>query len=145
MDLDIPCPDHTTLSRRIRTGSFPDAWSPGSGDREIDRFVGDGIYDREPVYEAVQQHSSDATMVVPPRKDAVLSNGSIGVLTQRNQHISKIERMGRSEWRRQSGYYLQSHVENTFLSLQEDHRRTTDIQAWWSSGTGGFGWLYNFE
>ena len=53
-------------------------------------------------------------MVVPPRKDAVLPESSIGVLSQRNEHISKIERMGRSEWRRQSGYYLQSHVENTF-------------------------------
>jgi hypothetical protein len=65
-------------------------------DREIECFVGDGIYDREPVCEAVQQHSSGASMVVPPRKDAVLSNCSTGVLSQRNQHISKIERMGRS-------------------------------------------------
>ncbi|MFC1762221.1 transposase [Planctomycetota bacterium] len=87
-------------------------------DRKIDCFVGDGIYDREPVYEAVQQHSSGASMVVPPRKDAVLSNGSIGVLSQRNQHISKIERMGRSDWCHQSGYYLQSHVENTFYRFK---------------------------
>ena len=83
-------------------------------DGEIDCFIGDGIYDREPVYEAVCQHSSGASMVVPPRKDAVLSNDSTRVLSQRNQHISEIERMGRSKWRRQSGYYLQSHVENTF-------------------------------
>jgi len=83
-------------------------------DREIDCFVGDGIYDREPVYEAVLQHSSEASMVVPPRRDAVLSSDSTRALFQRNQHISKIEKMGRSDWRRQSGYYLQSHVENTF-------------------------------
>ena len=82
-------------------------------DREIDCFVGDGIYDREPVYEVVQKHSPGASMVVPPRKDAVLSESSMGVLSQRNEHILKIERMGGSEWRRQSGYYLQSHVENT--------------------------------
>ena len=88
-------------------------------DRVIDCFVGDGIYDREPVYEAVQQHSSEASMVVPPRKDAVLSNDSIRVLTQRNQHISTIERMGRSDWRPRSGYYLQSHVENTFSRFKE--------------------------
>jgi hypothetical protein len=83
-------------------------------DRQIDCFVGDGIYDREPVYEAVCQHSSGASMVVPPRKDAVPSSDSTRVLSQRNQHISTIERMGRSDWRRRSGYYLQSHVENTF-------------------------------
>ena len=87
-------------------------------DREIDCFVGDGIYDREPVYEVVQKHSPGASMVVPPRKDAVLSESSMGVLSQRNEHILKIERMGRSEWRRQSGYYLQSRVENTFFRFK---------------------------
>ncbi|MHC4316834.1 MAG: IS5 family transposase, partial [Planctomycetota bacterium] len=165
MSLDLPCPDHTTLSRRNRTvdvqsnidrlpdgpvcfivdstglkvcgqgewhsrkygekrykrwkklhiGVDKNGWIMASKvtegyeqdpsqvpdlldqvDREIECFVGDGIYDREPVCEAVQQHSSGASMVVPPRKDAVLSNCSTGVLSQRNQHISKIERMGRS-------------------------------------------------
>ena len=56
-------------------------------DREIDCFVGDGIYDRETVYEAVPRHSSEASMVVPPRKDAVLSSDSTRVLSQRNQHV----------------------------------------------------------
>ena len=87
-------------------------------DRRIDCFVGDGIYDREPVYEAVQQHSSGVSMIVPPRKDAVLSNDSTIALSQRNRHISTIERMGRSNWRRQSGYYLQSHVENAFYRFK---------------------------
>ena len=36
-------------------------------DKEIDRFVGDGIYDQDPVYEAVERHSPGATLVVPPR------------------------------------------------------------------------------
>jgi hypothetical protein len=81
-------------------------------------FVGDGIYDREPVYEAVQHHSSGTLMVVPPRKDAVLSNRSDGPLSQRNQHIAEIESVGRANWRRSSGYYLQSHVENTFCRFK---------------------------
>ena len=34
-------------------------------DREIDCFVGDGLYDREPDCEAVCRHSSGASMVVP--------------------------------------------------------------------------------
>ncbi len=37
-------------------------------------------------------------MVVPPRKDAVLSNRSIGVLSLRNEHISEIGRLGRSKF-----------------------------------------------
>ncbi len=57
-------------------------------------------------------------MVVPPRKDAVLTSDSSRALSQRNQHISEIEKMGISDWRRQSGYYLQSHVENTFYRFK---------------------------
>jgi len=49
---------------------------------------------------------------------SVLSNSSIGVLTQRNQYISEIARMGRSNWCRQSGYYVQSHVENTLCRFK---------------------------
>ena len=188
MSLDLPCPDHTTLSRRNRTvdvqrniDRLPDGpvcfivdstglkicgqgewhsrkygekrykrwkklhiavdkngWIMASKvtegaeqdpsqvpdlldqvDREIDCFIGDGIYDREPVYDVVQQHSPGASMVVPPRKDAVLSASSIGVLSQRNEHISEIGRMGISDWRRQSGYYVQSHVENTFSRFKK--------------------------
>ena len=39
--------------------------------RPIARFVGDGIYDREPVYDAILGHSPDAQVIIPPRKDAV--------------------------------------------------------------------------
>jgi hypothetical protein len=42
-------------------------------DRDIDRFIWDGIYDQEPVYVAVMAHSPEARVIVPPRKDAVLS------------------------------------------------------------------------
>ena len=83
-------------------------------DREIDRFVGDGIYDQEPVYEAVAHHSPGATVIVPPRKDAVISDGSVNALLQRDRHIAEIETIGRSNCRRRSGYYLQSHAENAF-------------------------------
>ena len=183
MDLYLPCPDHTTVSRRNRTvnvcrctGSLPDGpvhfivgstglkicgqgeWhSKKHGkrwrkrwkklhlgvdengrilaskvtdgyehdpsqvpdlltqlDREIDRFVGDGIYDQEAVYEAVDHHSPGAEVVVLPRKDAVLSSNSISAYSYRNRHIEEIRSKGWSEWKRQSGYYLQSHAENAF-------------------------------
>ena len=83
-------------------------------DREIERFVGDEIYDKEAVYEAVGHHSPGAEVVVPPKKDAVLSNNSIRVSSQRDCHIAEVRSKGRSEWKRQSGYYLQSHAENAF-------------------------------
>jgi hypothetical protein len=42
-------------------------------DQPIDRFIGDGIYDQEPVNAAVEQHSPGAQVIIPPRQDAVLS------------------------------------------------------------------------
>ncbi|MGB3860532.1 MAG: IS5 family transposase [Candidatus Aminicenantaceae bacterium] len=82
--------------------------------REIERFVGDRIYDQEVVYEAVDHHSPGAEVIVPPRKDAVLSNNSISIPSQRDRHIADIQSKGWPEWKRQSGYYLQSHAENAF-------------------------------
>jgi len=80
----------------------------------IDRFVGDGIYDQEAVYEAVGHHSPGAEVIVLPRKDAVLSNNSLRVPSLRDWHIAEVRSKGWSEWKRQSGYYLQSHAENAF-------------------------------
>jgi hypothetical protein len=83
MDLYLPCPDHTTVSRRNQTvnvcrctGSLPDG----------------------PVH----------------FKDAVLSNNSISVPSYRDRHVDEIRSKGWTEWKRQSGYYLQSHAENAF-------------------------------
>lgn len=183
MDLYLPCPDHTTVSRRNRTANIrrhtrglPDGpvhfivdstglkiydqgeWHAKKHggrrrkrwkklhlgvdengrilaskvtdgheqdpsqvpdlltqlEREIDLFVGDGIYDQEAVYEAVGHHSPGVKVIVPPRKDSVLSNNSISVPSQRDRHIAEIWSNGRSKWKRQSGYYLQSHAENAF-------------------------------
>ena len=51
---------------------------------------------------------------MPPKKDAVLSNNSISVPSHRDCHIAEIRSKGWSEWKSQSGYYLQSHAENAF-------------------------------
>jgi hypothetical protein len=83
-------------------------------DQEIARFIGDGIFDQEPVYAAVEAHSPGARVIIPPRKDAVLSPTASTAPTQRDQHLLEIERVGRCDWKRTSGYYAQSHAENTF-------------------------------
>jgi hypothetical protein len=183
MSLDLPCPDHTTLSRRNATVAVRqqlDRVSPrplslivdssglkvcGQGewhsqkhgekkckrwkklhigvdddgriiastvtesnepdpsqvpslldqvDRRIHRFIGDGIFDQEPVYAAVERHSSGARVIIPPRKDAVLSPTASTAPTQRDQHLLAIGRVGRFQWKRTVGYYAQSHAENAF-------------------------------
>src|SRR5262245_16844376 len=76
--------------------------------------AGDGIYDQAPVYAAVLGHSPQAQVIVPPRKDAVLSPMAATAPRQRDQHLLVIKHVGRSDWKRRSGYYAQSHAENVF-------------------------------
>jgi hypothetical protein len=72
------------------------------------------MYDKEPVYAAVAQHSPGARVIIPPRQDAVLSPTAATSPTQRDRHLLAIESDGRCAWKRTSGYYAQSHAENAF-------------------------------
>jgi hypothetical protein len=62
----------------------------------------------------VGHHSPGAEVIIPPKKDTLLPNNSINVPSHRDRHVSEIRAKGRSEWKRQPGYYLQSHAENAF-------------------------------
>jgi Transposase DDE domain len=86
----------------------------GQVDRKIERFIGDGIYDQQPVYAAVEAHSPGARVIIPPRKDAVLSPTAGASPTPRDRHLLEIERAGRFHWKRTSGYYDQADAENAF-------------------------------
>jgi hypothetical protein len=64
-------------------------------DHRVDRFVGDGFFDQAPVYTAVENHSPGAQVIIPPRKDAVLSPTATTSPTQRDEHLMAIESEGR--------------------------------------------------
>jgi hypothetical protein len=87
-------------------------------DGGIDRFVADGIYDQAPVYAAVEDHSSCVRVIIPPRKDAVLSPTARSAPTQRDQHLLAIEHEGRFAWKWTSGYYDQAGAENAFFRFK---------------------------
>jgi hypothetical protein len=73
-------------------------------------FMADGAYDRTGVYAAVHERHSDATVVVPPRADAVLTNTADTAPTQRDRHIQRIAETGRMVWQRDSGYNQRARV-----------------------------------
>jgi hypothetical protein len=73
-------------------------------EHRIDRFIGDGIFDQAPVYPAVENHSPGARVIIPPRKDAVLSRQVATAPTQRDVHLLAIQSEGRCGWKRMSGY-----------------------------------------
>jgi len=58
------------------------------------------------------QKNPAAQVVIHPRVNAVLSGKD--EWTQRDWHVHKIRSDGVEAWRRESGYYRQSTVENTF-------------------------------
>ena len=88
-------------------------------DHRIDRFIGDGIYDQQPVYAAVMVLSPGASVLIPPRKDAVLSDQAATLPTQRDQHLVAIESAGRFHWKRTSGYYNQAYAENALSRCKQ--------------------------
>jgi hypothetical protein len=78
----------------------------------IDSFKGDSGYDQGSVYNHVLGHSPNAEIVIHPRSNAVISDK--GKWTHRDKHVQKILDDGVHKWRRESGYYQQSKVENAF-------------------------------
>lgn len=58
-------------------------------------------------------------MIIPPRKDDVLSPTASTAPTQRDQHLLEIERTDRFKWKRSSGYYDQSRAENAFARFKQ--------------------------
>jgi len=87
-------------------------------DGPICSFTADGAYDEQPVYQAVLDHSKDASIVIPPRTNAVGSATGGDEWIQRDNHIHKIRRDGIYSWRRESGYNRQSTGENGFYRYQ---------------------------
>ena len=79
---------------------------------EISSLTGDKGYDQSTVYNHVLHHTRDAQIIIHPRSNAVVSGKR--KWTQRDKHVQKIFDEGIHKWRRESGYYQQSRVENTF-------------------------------
>jgi hypothetical protein len=103
----------------------------------VELFLGDGGYDRIEVYTALDERHPAATVVVPPRADAVLSATADTDPTQRDRHIQVIIGKGRMAWQRDSGYNDRARVEGQFarwkqvigdgLRFHSDQARATKV------------------
>ena len=86
---------------------LPDLLRQLPGDETLESLTGDGAYDTQPVHEAVIE--CGAIPIIPPRKNARIRRGSAFVY--RNAAIAACRRLGRSLWKRWSGYQRRSLVE----------------------------------
>jgi hypothetical protein len=106
-------------------------------DGSVASFTGDGAYDRDDVYAEVAARHPDASVIVPPRSSAVLSDAAETAPTQRDAHLRCIAERGRMGWQRASGYNWRALVESDVsrwkrvigvgLRSQTDGRQATEV------------------
>ena len=99
----------------------------------------DGAYDQDGVYADVAERHPDATVIVPPRCTAVLSEQSATEPTQRDRHLQCIDERGRMGWQQASGYNKRARVEAAIgrwkqvigdsLRSRMDERRVTEVSV----------------
>jgi hypothetical protein len=77
----------------------------------IDSFGGDGAYDKVKVYDELEERKIKP--IIPPREDAAIWTDEQGKILQhpRNDALRVIDKIGRTEWKKQSGYHRRSKAE----------------------------------
>ncbi len=90
---------------------------------QADSFTGDRGYDQASVYREALGRNHEASIVIHPRVNGVHSHRKLE-LEQRNEHLERIASNGIYRWRRESGYYRQSTVENGFYRYKTIIGRT---------------------
>ena len=85
----------------------------------FEAFLGDGAYDGEPTYRVVLERNPAARVVIPPPKNAVISKDPDGILAQRNEHIRMRETLGKTEWRKRTGFGLRNYAETAFFRYKQ--------------------------
>lgn len=121
LGVDLPVPDHTTISRRAarRTPVLatvlpvgpvtlvidsPGIKVYGAGEWHRDTVMADGAYDVEPVYQTIAARAAGAKVVIPPCATAVVSETAETVPSQRDRHIQSLAEHGRLGWQRQTTF-----------------------------------------
>jgi hypothetical protein len=78
-------------------------------DGDIASFTADAAYDTVAIYDAAAAHG--AKVIVPPRRSATRSKRP----SARDRTVRRVRKVGRRQWKKESGYHQQARVENTFF------------------------------
>ena len=84
-------------------------------EQPIDRFAGDGSYDKRKVYDSLHRHAPQAEVLIPPRKNAhIWQHGNTQAeRLKRDENLRAIRKQGRKAWKDNSGYHMRSLAETT--------------------------------
>lgn len=80
----------------------------------------DGAYDKRKVYEALNAHSPEMEILIPPRKNAHIwqHGNSKEERLKRDENLRYIRKHGRAQWKEDSGYHVRSLAETIMFRLK---------------------------
>lgn len=84
----------------------------------IDEFSGDGAYDTQNIWALLEDKEIDG--IIPPQKNAIYwvdENGDL-LDMKRNEILKEIEKDGRAEWKKKSGYHRRSLSETAMFRFK---------------------------
>ena len=97
------------------------------------RFTADGAYDTTAIYQALATAGLPGiAVVIPPRRTASPSKSADDVLRQRDVAIARIAKVGRRQWRKESGAHQQARAENGMFRYKQiigDRLRAKRLEA----------------
>ncbi len=80
----------------------------------------DGAYDKRKVYDALNEHSPEVDILIPPRKNAHIwqHGNSKEERLKRDENLRYIRQHGRQRWKDNSGYHIRSLAETFMFRLK---------------------------
>ena len=80
----------------------------------------DGAYDKRKVYDALNKHSPEVEILIPPRKNARIwqHGNSNAEPLKRDENLRYIRKRGRQQWKEDAGYHMRSLVETAMFRLK---------------------------
>ena len=80
----------------------------------------DGAYDKRRVYDALNLHSPQVEILIPPRKNAHIwqHGNSKEERLKRDENLRYIRKYGRQHWKEDSGYHIRSLAETIMFRLK---------------------------
>ena len=112
-----PCVDRSgvIIAEVLTDGNADDARTALGLIDEMDdvaSFTADAAYDTTAIYDAARFRGAE--VIVPPRRSATRSKRS----GARDRTVKRVRKIGRRRWKKESGYYRQARVENTFFTYK---------------------------
>ncbi len=89
-------------------------------DQPIDRFVGDGSYDKRKVYDTLNRVAPQAVVLIPPRQNArIWQHGNThDERLKRDENLRAVRKLGQKAWKNSSGNHVRSLAETAMFRFK---------------------------